>query len=252
MGASKVLDTHGGCVLAVFKPVLERCDSSMGSFADEGSSREDSCSVGSSGEQVLPWWWKDAHDGLYTGEVMGRYERELGLNQGRGRNSREPLEYISSIERRPVIGCEGVHNWVGEAMSYHGLRTWDTITVMGLQRDTEPRKITRVVCWDDDGIPKGFYAPVKRRDVAKFERSVVTLAPTYLTAVPPDMTFRCRVVYKEGGMVPHQHSRCCGFEWHLTCSLQRRLSIDRLRQANGARLPLHGCKQRLLPRLSSL
>eukprot|EP01064_Diplonema_japonicum_P020326 TRINITY_DN2957_c0_g1_i1.p1 TRINITY_DN2957_c0_g1~~TRINITY_DN2957_c0_g1_i1.p1 ORF type:complete len:360 (+),score=51.40 TRINITY_DN2957_c0_g1_i1:39-1118(+) len=209
---------------------------SVDSFADEGSSREDSSPMSGS---LTPWWYRQG-DSWYVAHVLDRYEKELQLNTYRNRTCRAPLEYISCIERQPIIGIEdGAPSWLHKTAQSSGFKTCDKVTVKGLCASTEPITTVRIVCWDDDGLPANFYEPPLRQ-VGKLERYLSCVEPTYLIATPTSLSVRCQIVYEDGVMVPHKHTASCGFEWNISyCEPSYLPRLPSIQQLSVSVLPVH-------------
>ena len=169
-----------------------------------------------SSEGGFPWWYPCGDD-WYIEKIVGGYETGLDLNKGRKRYCRIPLDYVSTVERRPILEARyplGKNpKWTEKFSQYEkGFKTWDRVTIEGLHADIVPRVLNRITVWDSDGIPVSFTKP-PHTAVAKLEGYFITGKASVLTAAPPALGCGgCQHVFNaEGELIRHRHTAACGF-----------------------------------------
>eukprot|EP01060_Flectonema_neradi_P002749 TRINITY_DN11742_c0_g1_i1.p1 TRINITY_DN11742_c0_g1~~TRINITY_DN11742_c0_g1_i1.p1 ORF type:complete len:322 (+),score=57.84 TRINITY_DN11742_c0_g1_i1:71-967(+) len=175
-------------------------------------SSDSECSL----EGGFPWWYP-CRDEWYIEEIVGGYESGLNLNKGRSRYCRVPMDYVSSVERRPILEMtfptQKVPKWTEPFTRYEkAFKTWDRIVIEGLHADILPRVLHRITIWDSDGIPISFTKP-PHTAVAKLDTYFITGKASVLKASPPALGCGgCRNVFNaEGVMIRHRHTSACGF-----------------------------------------
>ena len=170
---------------------------------------------------ALPWWFS-IRDVWFLQRLAHTYETSFELNTCRQRFCRQPLQYVSQVERRPITELHGaVPEWVQPVLSeeYEGhFKTVDLVTVKALFGESELREGC-VVVWDEDGVPLKIVRPKRTTTgfLRVFARYSTTLPPVTIIITSPERAIaKCSFVYDTSGiLVLHSHSERCGFQYSI-------------------------------------